>query len=135
MADFGMRRLADEQCMGCTTGFVQVGAGYTFAPIGSWLSIFALAQAQLDVPVRSGGLLDFVRVGVGPWGGLRLAFSDKVTWLNIGSWSYLPAQEPSHTWELDSTFRAGYSKDFAFGVEGRLRPEEKSVQAMSYLYF
>lgn len=135
IVDLGMRRLADAKCLGCTTGFFQVGGGYSFAPFGSWLNIYTLVNAQLELPVRRGALLDFARFGVGPWGGFRIGLSDQVTWLNVGSWSYLPGQEPKHTWEVDSVLRVGYAKDFAFGVEGRLRPEEKSLQAMSYIYF
>jgi hypothetical protein len=135
MVDLGMRRIADKGCNGCTTGFGQLGAGYTFAPFGSWLNIFTLANLQLDMPAHSGALLDFVRLGVGPWGGVRIGLSDRVTLLTTGFWSYLPGQDPKSTWGGDGALRVGYKKDFAVGVEGRIRPEERSAQAVSYLYF
>jgi len=135
LVDLGVRRLADRGCRDCTTGFGQVGLGFTFAPFGSWLNVYTLANAHLELPAGRGALFDFVRLGVGPWGGLRISVSDRINILNVGAWSYLPGQHPKQTWLLDSALRVGYKRNFAFGVEGRLRPEEKTLQAVSYLYF
>ncbi|HEY5958183.1 MAG TPA: DUF4105 domain-containing protein, partial [Polyangiaceae bacterium] len=55
--DFGMRRILDSGCRDCLTGFGQVGAGYTIAPFGSWLTAFALANLSVDMPAKSGALL------------------------------------------------------------------------------
>jgi hypothetical protein len=135
LVDLGMRRITDRGCNGCITGFGQVAGGYTIAPFGNWLSVFALANATIDMPAGSDSLLNFARVGVGPWGGLRLGFAENITLLTLGSWSYLPGQTPWNTWGLDGAFRIGYKKDFALGIEGRMRPTESSAQAVSYLYF
>jgi hypothetical protein len=134
MIDTGADRSFDSGCNGCLSLFGQIGAGLTLQPFGSFLTMFALANAKIQAPVDS-GLLDTIRVGVGPWGGLRLRFAEQVTLLGTGGWSYLPGQEPFQTWNVDGTLRVGYSKNFALGVEGQLFPSTMTLQGVSYIYF
>lgn len=134
MVDTGADRSFDSGCNGCLSLFGQLGGGFTVQPFGSFLTFFALANVKVQAPVDS-GLLDAVRLGVGPWGGLRLRFAEQVTFLTTGGWSYLPGQEPFQTWNVDGTLRVGYSKNFAIGVEGQLYPSTMAVQGVSYLYF
>lgn len=134
MVDTGADRSYDSGCNGCLSLFGQLGGGFTLQPFGSVLTLFALANAKVQAPVDS-GLLDTVRVGVGPWGGLRLRFGEQVTFLSTGGWSYLPGQHPFQTWNVDATLRASYSRNFALGVEGQLYPSTLAVQGVSYLYF
>ena len=134
MVDTGADRSYDSGCNGCLSVFGQLGGGFTLQPFGSFLTLFALANAKVQAPVDS-GLLDVVRVGFGPWGGLRLRFAENVTFLSTGSWSYLPGQHPYQTWNVEGTLRVGYYKNFALGVEGQLYPSTKTLQGVSYIYF
>ncbi len=134
MVDVGADRAHDDGCNGCLSVFGQIGAGVTLQPFGRFLTLFALANAKLDAPVDA-GLWDTLRVGVGPFGGLRLRFSDQITLLGTGAWFYLPWQKPAQTWNVDAKFRIGFWKDFGFGAEGQLFPNTASVQGISYLYF
>ena len=93
-----------------------------------------MAQAQLNVPIGS-GLLDVFRVGVGPYGGLRLRFSDDASSLFTGAWTYQPGQRPRSVYEAHGSLRVQYTDDFALGLEGALFPRSASLQATSYLYF
>jgi hypothetical protein len=134
LIEVGSKRLYDRGCSGCYTGFAQVGGGLTLEPFGRAFTLFALASAELDAPVRT-GYLDAVRLGVGPWGGMRLRFCDAVAALVTGSWSYLPFQKPTRTWALSGKLRAEYAKDLALGVEGELNETTRSIQGVSYIYF
>jgi hypothetical protein len=133
--DVGMRRIHDRGCSDCATGFATVAGGYTLEPFGSFLDVYALAKIAVEMPAGSGALGDFVRVGVGPWGGLRFRFTDQIAWLTLGSWSYLPGQTPWRTWRVESALRAGYRRNLAAGIEARIQPEERMLQATSYFYF
>jgi hypothetical protein len=134
VVDVGLTRTQDRGCRDCLTGFGEFGAGFALEPFGRAFTIFALADARLFGPVKS-GYWDIFRFGAGPAGGLRLRFSDAVTLLGTGSWLYLPLQEPQATWNVEGKLRVGYLKDFALGVEGKLEPEAASVEGVSYIYF
>jgi hypothetical protein len=133
MVELGGSRSYDAGCHGCFSGLGQVGAGFTVQPFG-FLTLFALASATLQAPVDT-GLLDTLRVGVGPWGGLRLRLGEQLSLLGTGGWSYLPGQDPRQTWYVDGQLRVGYYKNFGFGVEGQVFPETAAVQGVSYIYF
>jgi hypothetical protein len=111
-----------------------VGGGLTLEPFGRFLTLFALVDAEVSLPVRT-GYVDVFRLAVGPWGGVRFRFGDDVAALFTGSWSYLPFQKPNQTWWLDGKLRAQYAKDLALGIEGRVDETTRSVQGVSYVYF
>jgi Domain of unknown function (DUF4105) len=134
MVDAGAKRGFDAGCSGCVSGFGALAGGLTLEPFGRALTLFALAKAQLNVPVGS-GLLDVFRVGVGPYGGVRLRLSDDASSLFTGSWTYQPGQRPRGIYEAHGSLRAQYTDDFALGVEGALFQRSASLQATSYLYF
>jgi hypothetical protein len=134
MVDAGAKRTLDRGCDGCTAGFGTVAGGVTLEPFGRALTFFAMARAELDVPVDS-GYFGALRFGVGPYGGLRLHFSEDVRALFTGGWSYLPGQVPWGIYEARGVLRAQYTRDFAFGIEGRLLDRSASAQAISYIYF
>jgi hypothetical protein len=134
LLDFGSKRTRDAGCVDCLTVFGQFGAGVTLEPFGPALKLFALATAELDAPARA-GYFDTLRFGVGPFGGLRLRFADRLNALFTGSWQYLPGQKPNRIFTLEGKLRAEYTHDFAFGVEGRLQDRGGHVQGVSYIYF
>ena len=134
MVDAGAKRTADRGCDGCTAAFGTVAGGFTLEPFGRALTFFAMARAELSLPIES-GYFDVLRFGVGPFGGLRLHFSDDVRAVFTGGWSYLPGQVPRGVYEARGALRAQYTRDFAFGVEGRLLDRAASAQGVSYIYF
>lgn len=134
MVDAGAKRTADRGCNGCTSAFATVGGGVTLEPFGRALTFFAMAKAELGLPIDS-GYWDVLRFGIGPYGGLRLQPSDDVRALFTGSWSYLPGQSPRGIYEVRGVLRAQYTRDFALGIEGRLLDRSASAQAVSYIYF
>jgi hypothetical protein len=134
MVDTGAKRVEDKGCDGCVGGFFLVGGGFDVEPFGRAVSLFALAKLELNVPIRS-GYFDVLRLGVGPYGGVRLHFSDDVRALFTGAWSYLPGQHPWRIFEARGVIRAQYTRDFALGVEGRIMNRAESAQLVSYIYF
>jgi Domain of unknown function (DUF4105) len=134
MVDAGVKRAFDPGCDRCVGAFGTVGGGFAVEPFGRAVTLFGLARAELVAPLKP-GLLDVFRVGFGPYGGVRLHFTDDVRALFTGFWQYLPGQEPWHVFELKGALRAQYSRDFALGVEGRLLDRSASAQGVSYIYF
>jgi hypothetical protein len=134
MVDAGAKRTADPGCNGCTAAFGTVGGGLTLEPFGRAFTFFAMARAELALPVDS-GYFDVLRFGIGPYGGLRFHFSDDVRAVFTGAWSYLPGQTPRGIYDVRGAVRAQYTHDFAFGIEGRLLDHSASAQGVSYIYF
>jgi hypothetical protein len=134
MLDTGAKRVEDTGCDGCVGAFGLFGAGFALEPFGRALTLFALAKVEVNAPIKS-GFADIFRVGIGPYGGVRLHFSDDVRALFTGTWSYLPGQRPWHTFEARGAVRAQYTRDFALGIEGRVMDRAASAQLVSYLYF
>ena len=134
MVDTGVKRALDEGCDGCVGAYAMVAGGFALEPFGRALTLFALGKLELHAPLES-GFFDIFRVGVGPYGGLRLHFSDDVRAVLTGAWQYLPEQRPWHVFEARGAIRAQYTRDFALGAEGRLAGRSASAQLMSYIYF
>jgi hypothetical protein len=132
--DVGAKRAHDGGCDDCVAPFGSVAGGYAVAPFGRSITLFGLVRAELMAPLEP-GLLELFRLGVGPFGGVRLQFSDDVHGVFTGAWQYLPGQRPWHIYEARGALRAQYTQDFAFGLEGRLMNRAASAQAVSYIYF
>jgi hypothetical protein len=133
--DVGFERTFDEGCYDCPTGFAAAEAGLAWAPLDGALLFFLLGQVNVNVPIRDSGLLDVFRVGVGPHGGLRVRLSDDLAFFAEGRWSYLPGQDPFHTWGGAGKLRWQYTRNFALGVESDVYPSTISGRGVSYLYF
>jgi len=93
-----------------------------------------------DTYVVFSGALDgiggsLVRVGVGPYAGLRVRLPAKTIALLTGSLSYLPAQRLRATYDVRAVVRSSLGKDVAVGVEAAMQPSSLEVQLSSYLYF
>jgi hypothetical protein len=132
--DVGVRRTEDAGCDGCVAPFGSLGGGLTLEPFGRALMLFALAKLDVSAPLEP-GFFDVLRVGVGPHAGFRVRFSDEISSLFTGQWTYLPGQEPTGIYELHGAFRAQYTRDFALGIEARKMNRAASVQGVSYIYF
>jgi Domain of unknown function (DUF4105) len=134
LIDAGAKRSYDQGCDGCLAGFGELGVGFTVGLFGRFLTLHALADAELYAPHES-GYLDVFRLAIGPRGFVKLRFSDELALLASGSWHYLPAQDPDRTWLFDGRLRYSYYRNFAFGVEARMYPSTAWLQGVSYLYF
>lgn len=132
--DVGAHREYDRGCNGCLMGHGLLGGGAALAAFSGALTVYGMAEARLAVPTEA-GLLGWVRAGGGPSGGIRLRLLPELIAHARGRWTYLPEQQPWHTWELNGELRWGYTKNAALGVEGSRAPEEQSLRAVSYLYF
>jgi hypothetical protein len=130
----GATRLRDAGCDGCFTGAGEFGGGYTLgSPTG--LLVWALANARVHWPVDDGGLLDTIRAGIGPAGGMRLRIGEDFALLGTASWHWLPGQEPLSMWEAHGIARWEYVRDFALSFEASAQPNALAAQAFSLIYF
>lgn len=132
--DVGGTRLRDSACRDCFVAFGELAGGFAAQLFSEALVVYGMLGGRIHTPA-DGGYGDWLRVGVGPFGGLRLRFSDDLALVGRGHWLYQPWQDPDSTWAADGALRWQYTRDFAFGVEGSLTPVARSVQAQSYIYF
>lgn len=136
-ASIGATRIRDAGCASCLAAQAEVGGGLTLSMFDYGALLYLLADAQIFAlaPIQGGiGHLP-LRAGVGPAGGLRLRFTDDFVAVAQARLLYLPVQTPTTTWSADASLRWQYVKNFALGVEGRVQPDARSVQALSYIYF
>jgi hypothetical protein len=129
----GATRLRDGGCR-CFAGLGEFGAGWSAALFTKALVFYALADAELLLPVE-GGLWHTLRAGIGPSGGLRLKLDDDLLALATSTWTWLPGQKPTSTWRAEGTVRWQYVHDFAFDLGGSAQPGGWSAQIASLLYF
>jgi hypothetical protein len=76
----------------------------------------------------------FVRVGLGPYAGLRVHWGETVGLLT-GTLSYLPGEKLAGTYDVRFTVKSALGKDVALGVEFAAQPLSVEGQLASYLYF
>lgn len=107
----GRRRLAAR---------VAFASGGTLALVNERVAAFALLELEAAAGRGLDGLGPTpVRLGVGPWGGLRLALSRRLMALATAGWSWLPAQQPHSTWALHGTLRWRVVRDVALSAEAQ----------------
>jgi hypothetical protein len=132
---FGVR-LHDRGCPDCFAHGLEGALGGAVATEDEHVAVFVLADAY----AAFSGALDgvggsFVRLGVGPYAGLRVRLPAQSIALLTGSWSYLPAQRLQGTYDLRATLRSRLGKDVAIGIEAAMQPYSYEAQVSSYLYF
>jgi hypothetical protein len=114
----------------------EFGGGVTFAFFDDALAIFALADTQLLSGPKLDGIRGApVRVGLGPWGGMRLRWDDRLVTLLTGSFAYLPWNATKTTWSLEMATRWQLGTNVALGIEGRYQPRAAEGQLAYYFYF
>ena len=133
----GGERIRDEGCDACFAGLAEVGYGVTTSWLDDGLTIFAQGQIRLmGLGPFDGGIADLpLRAGVGPWGGVRIRWSDEIVTLATGHWHYMPTQTPWSSWRVEASTRAEVQLDWALGVTAIGQPSDYALQGMSYLYF
>lgn len=129
-------RLHDRGCPDCFAHGLDASVGVTLATDDEHLALFAMADAY----VLFSGTLDgiagsFVRVGVGPYGGLRARLPGNTVGVVTAGWSYLPGAHLAGTFDLRASLRMALTKDVALGIEGAAQPASLEGQFSSYFYF
>ena len=128
--------LRDRGAPGVFAHGLDASLGFTLASENEHVALFVMA----DTFVVFSGALDgignsFVRVGVGPYGGLRVRLPFSTVALVTGSASYLPWQELKSTFDMRATLRTRLATNVAMGFEGALQPRGSELQLASYVYF
>jgi Domain of unknown function (DUF4105) len=132
---FGMR-LHDRACSDCFAHGLDVGLGATLATDDEHLAFFLMADAYVAFSPSLAGIHgSFIRVGVGPYAGLRARLPGHTLGLVTANWSYLPAQSLLGTYDVRATLRSALTNDVAFGFEAALQPSSTEAQLASYFYF
>ncbi|MEO8800704.1 MAG: DUF4105 domain-containing protein [Polyangiaceae bacterium] len=142
LASFRLRGFAERvHDTGCTTRdcFAHGGdaaVGITFATRNEHYAVFAMADATiLFSPDFDGIGGSFVRVAVGPFGGIRARITPWLLGLATINVSYLPGQHLVSTFDARGGVRATLAKDVALGVEGRANPLGVDARLEGYVYF
>ena len=132
---FGMR-LHDRACPDCFAHGLDVGLGATVATDDEHLALFVMADAYVAFSPSLDGIRgSFVRLGVGPYAGLRARLPGRSVGLVTANWAYLPGSTLHGTYDLRATLHSSLSNDVALGVEAALQPSSSEAQFMSYFYF
>ena len=131
-------RIRDDGCTrdDCFAHGLDAALGLALATPDERVAAFAMADGY----VLFSGELDgiggsFVRAGIGPFAGFRIAALSPLLAVVSGSWSYLPGQTTNSTYELRGAVRMTLMRDVALGMEGVLQPNAIEAQFLSYLYF
>jgi hypothetical protein len=131
---FGMR-LHDRACPDCFSHGLDGAVGTTVATRGQRVAFFVMADAYVGfLPHLTGLDNTFVRLGVGPYGGLRVRMGETVGLLT-GTVSYLPGEKLTSTYDVRLTVKSTLARDVALGVELTAQPLSVEAQVSSYLYF
>ncbi len=132
---FGMR-LHDRACRDCFAHGFDLGFGATVASRDEHLALFLMADAYTAFSGSLDGIGgSFVRVGLGPYAGVRARLPGRFIGLATVNWAYLPAQNLHSTFDVRATLSSELGKDVAIGLEGAWQPSSVEAQLASYLYF
>jgi hypothetical protein len=128
-------RLHDHDCPDCFAHGADGSLGATVATRDRRLALFLMADAYVAFLPHPAGLDDsVVRLGIGPYGGLRVHFGDVVALLT-GTASYLPGERLAFRFDARLSLRYTLARDVALGVELGAQPLSTEGQLSSYLYF
>ncbi|WP_394826098.1 DUF4105 domain-containing protein [Pendulispora albinea] len=129
-------RLHDRGCPDCFAHGIEGGLGLTLATRDGRAALFAMADAYIAFSAGFDGVGgSFVRIGAGPYGGLRLRLPGRTLALLTGSVSYLPGQDLSSTYDLRASVRTELGKNVAVGVQAAKQPLSMEAFFSSYFYF
>jgi hypothetical protein len=132
---FGLR-LHDRGCPDCFAHGLDLSLGATFATEDERLALFVMADTHVAFSRRLDGIDDrFVRVGVGPFAGVRARLSSHAVGLVTATWSYLPGSRLNSTYDVRATLRGSLARDVAIGFEAAAQPLSIEGMLASYLYF
>jgi hypothetical protein len=129
-------RLHDRACPDCFAHGMDFALGGTIASEDEHVVLFVMGETYVGFSGSLDGIGgSFVRVGAGPYAGLRVRLPDETIALVTGSWSYLPAQSLHSTYDARANLRRPLGKNVALGIEAAMQPLSREAQLDSYLYF
>jgi hypothetical protein len=132
---FGVR-LHDSGCTDCFAHGLDLSLGATFATEDERLALFVMADTYVAFSRQLDGIDGrFVRLGVGPFAGVRARVSSQLTGLVTATWSYLPGARLKGTYDVRATLRGALAEDVAIGFEAAAQPLSLEGMLASYLYF
>jgi len=132
---FGVR-LHDTACPDCFAHGLDLSLGATLATEDERLAVFVMADSRVAFSRQLDGVDgSFVRVGIGPFAGVRARLSSHAVGLVTATWSYLPGARLKGTYDLRATLRGALAKDVAIGFEGAAQPLSLEGTLASYFYF
>jgi hypothetical protein len=131
---FGVR-LHDADCRDCFAHGLDGAIGGTVATSNEHVAVFVMADAYVAfLPHLTGLDASFVRLGAGPFGGVRVRLGETVGLLT-GTVSYLPGEKIADTFDLRLTIKSALGRNLALGLEADAQPLSLEAQLASYIYF
>jgi hypothetical protein len=128
--------LHDRAAPGVFAHGLDAAIGGTLATENEHAALFVMADTFVVFSSDLDGVASSaVRVGVGPYAGLRVRLPLSTVGLVTGSVSYLPGQDLQSTFDLRAVLRSRLGTNVAMGLEGSLQPRGADAQLVSYFYF
>ena len=128
-------RLHDRDCADCFAHGADGSVGLTVASSDRTVAFFVMADAYVAfLPHASGLDNSIIRLGLGPYGGVRVRLGDTVALLT-GTASYLPGEKLASTYNTRFSLKYSLRRDVALGLELAAQPLSIEGQLSSYLYF
>ncbi len=132
---FGVR-LHDRDCPDGFAHGLDGSLGATIATRDARLAVFLLADAYVGFSGSLDGIAgSFVRVGLGPFGGLRVRLPLETVGLVTGSLAYLPGERLTGTYDVRAALRSEIARDAALGIEAAVQPLSAEASFNAYLFF
>lgn len=132
---FGMR-LHDDGCLDCFGHGMETAVGAAVATDDLRLAAFLMADAHVAFADQLDGIDgSVVRVGIGPFAGVRARISDETIAYVTGTFSWLPGQDGASTHDVRGSLRSALAEDVALGIEAAAQPRSVEAQLASFLYW
>jgi hypothetical protein len=132
---FGVR-LHDRDCPDGFAHGLDGSLGGTLATADERVAFFAMGDAYVAFSGSLDGLAgSIVRLGVGPFAGLRVRLPFDTVGVVTGSVAYLPGETLRATYDVRATLRGMIARNVALGVEAAMQPLSTEASLDSYLYF
>jgi hypothetical protein len=132
---FGVR-LHDDACRDCFAHGMGVAIGATVATHDERVALFLMGDAHFAISSDLDGVDgSFVRLGAGPYAGVRVRPFGATVALVTASYAFLPWQSLRSTYDVRATLKSGIGKDVALGFEGAAQPRSRELVFGAYLYF
>jgi len=129
-------RLHDDGCADCFAHGLDGSVGLATGADDSSVVAFIMADGYVALAADLDGIdHGFVRVGLGPFAGLRARLGMSAVGLLTGTWSWLPGQDPEQTFDVRASIRAPLARDVAMGIEAAAQPRSTEARVATFLYF
>ncbi|TVR04818.1 MAG: DUF4105 domain-containing protein [Deltaproteobacteria bacterium] len=129
----GMHRPVDRGCADCAVLDLSLAGGFALGALDRRLLFWAMSRTVVEASAALDGPWGGpVRLGVGPWGGVRLRLGPRAAFYAEGGGLWFPGDAAELTPRAQSALRVGLLRNLAIGVEGRL--DQRLVEGAGLLY-